>query len=330
MSDSTQTDRENERTSTESGYNANRRRVLQGIGAIGVGSAAIGTAQAAQSTRARTSAYGSTPAAQSSEAIETSAQFWSFTEADLSTAELIRECADAGYDAVEPFMIDDADEIADALDETDVHMGSAHVGLEELEEDFDGTIETYSQFGSPALVEPMVADGTWSDEDSVIEFAERCNEMADRVADEGLEFGYHNHDHEFQQIGDTTAYDIFAENINDNVHLQLDAGWVLVGGEDPIDYVIEYSDNVQSIHMKNMTASGDFVEVDEGHVNMRAVATAARNAADVDYLVYEYDQAPNPLESIKIGAEWMSKLNHPYSPGGVCGIEGAEEHPAKL
>lgn len=60
--------------------------------------------------------------------------------------------------------------------------------------------------------------------------------------------------------------------------------------------------------MKNM-ADGNFYEIDDGAVNMEAVATVARNAADVDYLIYEYDAAPQPMASMKIGAGWLERIN---------------------
>lgn len=305
------------------GSNTNRRRILQTIGAAGtVGILGTGSAMAQSSTTSST---------QSDDDIQISTQFWTYSEnSDLSVAELIRESANAGYDAVEPFQLDNEDEIATALEETGLEFSSAHVDLSELEEDFEGTIETYSNFGADALIHAYQADGVWESEESVLDWAGRVNEMADRAADQGLEFGYHNHDHEFVEIGDTLAYDIFAENVNDNVHLQLDAGWVLVGGEDPIEYIERYSDKIGSIHMKNMTADGDFTEIDEGDVSMRAVANTARNAANVDYLIYEYDAAPNPIENMNTGAEWLSQLNEVYNHSPICGIEDAERHPVLL
>ncbi|XVH33058.1 sugar phosphate isomerase/epimerase family protein (plasmid) [Haloferacaceae archaeon DSL9] len=306
--------------------NASRRHVLQAIGGAGV-AGALGTGQVS----GRTPQDGRNFSLQASgDDIQISTQFWTYAEnSDLSVAELIRESADAGYDAVEPFTLNGEEEIATALDETGIGMSSAHVGIETLEDDFEGTIETYSEFGASALIHAYKGDGTWESEDGILEWADRVNEMADRVADEGLEFGYHNHDFEFAAVGDDVGYDIFAESVNDNVHLQLDAGWVLAGGEDPIEYIERYSDKISSIHMKNMTADGDFTEIHEGDVNMRAVANIARNEAGVDYLVYEYDAAPEPIESMNTGAEWLSQLSRPFVHGPICGIEGAEGHPVE-
>jgi len=104
----------------------------------------------------------------------------------------------------------------------------------------------------------------------------RCQHGRGPHGDHGLEFGYHNHNHEFQQLDDAdeTGYDVFAEAVEDHVHLQLDVGWVETGGANPTEYISRYKDKISSIHMKNME-DGGFVEIDEGDVNMKAVANVA-------------------------------------------------------
>lgn len=283
-----------------------RRNLLRGIGALGLGSAAIGGVQA------RPDHAGSGSAA---EPVPISAQFWSFNNADLTTAELIYEMEKAGYDHFEPFSIDgdsDVDAITEAIDETGVGMASAHQGLYDTLDDPEGVAELYLQYGEPALIEAYINGDTWSTEESVLELAHDVNTAADEMADHGLEFGYHNHDHEFQELedADEIAYDVFAEAVEDHVHLQLDVGWVETGGANPIEYISRYSDEIDSIHMKNMR-DGDFVEIDEGDVNMKAVANVARATADVEYLVYEYDWAPEPIESMNIGGEFLGRWNGP-------------------
>lgn len=324
MSDTHHTD--SERASGESTSNVRRRHVLQGIGAAGV-AGVVGTTQAQEQTPSDSSPL----LQEGDDEIDIGTQFWTYNEnSDKSTAELIREADSAGYDIVEPFAgYDNADAITTALEETDVSMGSAHVGVGQLE-DNDELIQQFSDWGVSHLVHAFQGRDTFSSEDSITQFADRVNAVADRLAEEDIQYGYHNHNHEFETtIGDTPAYDVFAEKLNDNAHLQIDAGWVLVGGYDPIQYIQKYSDKVNAVHMKNMTADGDFTEIDEGDVNMRAVATVARNAANVDFLIYEYDAAPNPMESMQTGADVLEQLDSRPQFSGVCSIE-SDTHPALL
>jgi len=291
----------------ENGYRTHRRQVLRGLGAVGLGSSVTGLAQATNDDS------NSNLSESGTHEIPISTQFWTYNaNSDKSVAELIRESAAAGYDAVEPFYLDDEAAIATALEETDMYMSSAHVGVGALEENFDELAQTYSDFGASALIHAYQGRDTFSDEDSLIEFANRISSMADRLADWGIEYGYHNHNHEFEEmIGDTPAYDIFAEHVSDNVHLQLDVGWALVGGANPVSVLNDYSDKIGSLHMKDMTTDGDFTEIGEGDVAMKALANVARGAADIDFLIYEYDGAPQPIESMNTGAEFLERWNGP-------------------
>ena len=334
MSNSDTTHAEEDNTGDASSGGPNRRRILQGIGAAGAAIAVGAGGQAgADAPNARNGGSGvrnNHPELDDNE-IPTSTQLYTYRSTDNSVADLIQASADAGYHAVEPYQLDDEDAIASALDDTGLEMSSAHVSLDDIEGNVEGVAETYSQFGASTLVHPSEGEDTFATESSIMDFVERMNAVADQLADHDMTLGYHNHDHEFQTVesGDEIAYDVFASNLNDNVHLQIDAGWVLTGGEDPIQYIIDYSDKVGSIHMKNMM-DGEFVEIDEGAVGMRGVATAARRAADVDYLIYEHDEPADPMASMQTGADWLNKLNQPWQPGGVCAIPNFTVHPAKL
>lgn len=314
-----QTSTDNER------FSMNRRRVLQGIGAAGVGTTITSTAWQAETTVA---------AQETNEDIPISTQFYSYRDTGLSVPELIQKAADAGYDAFEPYSVGantNVNPILRAMDDTGLEMSSAHISISAVEDNTEAMGKTFSQFGTPTLIDPGAGPDDWGNEAAVIDFAERCNAAADMLAEYDLEFGHHNHDAEFAEIGDTTGYDIFAENLDNQVQIQLDVGWALVGGRDPISFTVDHSTNVRSLHMKNMTVDPqEFTEIHEGDVNMRAVATAFRNTGDTDYLVFEHDAPENPLESMQIGADWLEKLNQPWQPGGIGAIEGADTHPAKL
>ncbi|WP_226022980.1 sugar phosphate isomerase/epimerase family protein [Halomicrobium salinisoli] len=323
------TDR-SERSESKS-LDVNRREVLQGIGAAGVATTFAATAASGQTDSWQSEA---TAAEETADDIPISTQFYSYRETGLSITELIHEAADAGYDAFEPYRVGagtDVDPILQAANDTGLEMSSAHISLSEVENNTQAMIDTFSQFGDPILIDPGVApDGGWGSESAVVDLAERFNAAADMLSDTDLAIGHHNHDAEFAQIGDTTGYDIFAENLDDQVQIQLDVGWVLVGGADPIRFITDHPENVRTLHMKNMTVDPEaFTEFHEGDVNMRAVANAVRNAGDPEYLVFEHDEPEDPLESMQLGAEGLEKVNQPWHPGGICAVD-ADTHPAKL
>lgn len=320
---------------TDDGYiRVDRRRLLQGIGVAGMATSITSGSAGARDGNAL-QAQSTVVAQGPDEEIPISTQFYSYRDTGLSIPELIHEAADAGYDAFEPYRVGadtNVDPILAAMDDTGLEMSSAHISLDAVENNTQAMVDTFTQFGTPTLIDPGVSpDGGWGNESAVIALAERFNAAAATLAEYDLELGHHNHDAEFVAIGDTTGYDIFAENLDDRVQIQLDVGWALMGGRDPIDFIVDHPTNVRSLHMKNMDVeTGSFTEIDEGDVNMRAVATAFRNTGNTDYLVFEHDAPEDPLASMDNGAYWLEKLNQPWQPGGVCAIPGATVHPAKL
>lgn len=318
--------------SSDDSLSVHRRRVLQGIGGVGAGAAlASGPVSAQTDSPLQTQP----PTAGGTEGdVPTSTQFYTYRDTGLSVPELIREAAAAGYDAFEPFRVGagtDVDPILAAMEETGLEMSSAHISIGAVESDTEAMATTFTQFGDPTLVDPGAGPDDWGDESAVVDFAERCNAAAEMLDEYDLEFGHHNHAREFATIGDTTGYDVFAENLDDQVRIQLDVGWALVGGRDPIAFIAEHPENVRMTHMKNMDVETEsFTEIDEGDVSMRAVANTIRHAGNPTYLVYEHDEPENPLESMETGAYWLERLNQPWQPGGICAIPGADVHPAKL
>ena len=325
---------------TQGGLSVNRRQLLQGVGAATVfGAFAAEYAQASDGESAQP--FGDVGTLDIGDEIPTGSQFWSFNELfddGYTNADLIHLSDEAGLDSYEPYFLDDVDDMLAAQDETGVYMSSAHVSISDVEDDPAGMAEEYEPFTvdgrSPALIEPAIGDG-WDTESSVIEIAERVNAAADEMADYGFEFGYHNHDWEFDYLDDADerAYDVFIEHIEDHVYLQLDVAWVYAGVDrpNPIHYIVDHGEKIKSLHMKNWTEDGNtLTEIHEGDVNQRAVATAARNASAVDHLVYEYDNSPQPYESFEYAGMWLNRINHPWDPPGLPGIPGADTHPAKL
>jgi len=251
------------------------------------------------------------------ESVPTSAQFYSFTQSGLSTAELIYEMEAAGYDYYfEPFTISDdsdVDAITDAIDETGVGMSSAHQGLDETLDDPEAVAERYLQYGEPALIEPYIGPDTWSTESSVLDLAHDVNTARGTtwpITDSSSVITTTITSSSSSTTPTRPATTSSRRRSKTTMHLQLDVGWVETGGANPTEYISRYKDKISSIHMKNM--EGRWLRRDRrGRRQHETVANVARAAADVDYLIYEYDRAPQPIESMNIGGEFLGRWNGP-------------------
>lgn len=292
-----------------------RRTVLQGIAALGIGSSVVGTA-AARTNDSGTSADADYPSNGNGRRVSTAIQFYTLRDLPDTVLDLIRRVGAVdnnggpGYDAVEFAGLGDASpsEITDTLEQTGLEAGSAHVDLEPLEEDLAGTVETYSQIGVNNLVVPYFDPSQIDTVTKTKELAGRMNAVDDQLG-EDVQLGFHNHDGEFQRLeDDRTPLEVFDAELNDDIVFEIDVGWVQTAGFDPVGIIETYSDRTHLIHMKDMI-NGEFAEIGEGTVDMKAVSKVARKKANVEYLIYEHDEPSNPAGSVATGGGVLSLLN---------------------
>ena len=82
------------------------------------------------------------------------------------------------------------------------------------------------------------------------EIANRIGEAAKRA---GLQFVYHNHDAEFaDQGGGVIGYDLLLRETDpDLVKFEIDCGWMIFAGRNPIDYFKKFPHRFPMIHVKD-------------------------------------------------------------------------------
>ncbi len=79
------------------------------------------------------------------------------------------------------------------------------------------------------------------------------NERAASLKPFGIEVGYHNHNLEFAPVGKTTGWDILVREVDPNlVKFEVDIGWVVTGGNDPIAFLSRLHGRVAQLHVKDV------------------------------------------------------------------------------
>ena len=159
--------------------------------------------------------------------------------------------------------------------------------------------------------------------DQIDRIAARLNRQGEECRTNGIDFGYHNHHMEFAAIGDECAYDyLVAQTEPALVKLELDAGWASAAGVDPGQYVTRYADRVIACHLKDFDPSlplsddrerypipeqSQMTEPGSGKIDFSRLVEAL-NKADVRHRFVEIDVAPEPLQSIERGFQYLSNL----------------------
>lgn len=108
------------------------------------------------------------------------------------------------------------------------------------------------ELGAGTVVETFVPVEHWTSLEDVDTIAGELNAAAAEAASEGLRVGYHNHWWELETRFDgKTALDLLIERLDPSVILEVDAYWVAVGGEDPVEFVGKHADRVRYLHLKD-------------------------------------------------------------------------------
>jgi sugar phosphate isomerase/epimerase len=155
------------------------------------------------------------------------------------------------------------------LDDAGLACPSAHLSfdLNKLETAFDDAHAlgaTYAASGSldSLVLGPKPAVAT-SKRAMSLDEAKRTAELANRIGTAAkrasLQYVYHNHDFEFaDQGGGAIGYDVLLHETDPElVKFEIDCGWMVFAGRNPIDYFTKYPHRFPMIHVKDFLRSPD-------------------------------------------------------------------------
>jgi sugar phosphate isomerase/epimerase len=124
------------------------------------------------------------------------------------------------------------------------------------------------------------------------EVADRLNAAADRLAADGLQVGYHNHQPEFTLADGVRPMEILAKNTKPSVMLQLDVGTCIAAGGDPVAWIKTNPGRIRSMHCKDWSpdaAKKYAVLFGEGVADWKSLFHAAENGGGIEYYLVEQE-----------------------------------------
>jgi len=128
----------------------------------------------------------------------------------------------------------------------------------------------------------------------------------------GIQFAYHNHDFEFEKLGDTLVYDFLLNNTPaDLVKMEMDLYWISKAGHDPVQYFEKYPGRFHLWHVKDMEAGTKAItEVGNGTIDFDRIFKA-RKKAGLKYWFVEQDTSKRDMfESLTISRDYLAKKNY--------------------
>jgi sugar phosphate isomerase/epimerase len=156
-----------------------------------------------------------------------------------------------GYQDVEAagFFNHSPADVKQAMNAAGLRCVSAHYPMNQLKPQLDQIIQFGQELGlrfvicaSPMMKDPSRAKGLgWAQAIEAMSLddwkwnADQLNEMAKQTQAAGIQLGYHNHFLEFhQKANGVRPYDVLLESTDPQlVTMEMDCGWVVIGGAKP-------------------------------------------------------------------------------------------------
>ena len=222
-------------------------------------------------------------------------------------AQTLTMLSELGYERVEGYGglfadLGDPAALKGQLEEAGLTMPTAHMGLDLIESDPIGVVRLTRTIGIETIFVPAIPqEERTKDAEEWQTLGRRLALAGKPIQNEGIGFGWHNHDFEFAPIDDAELpLDVILTS-GENLAFEIDCAWVQKAGEDPIACIEKYAGRILAAHVKDIAPEGEALDedgwADPGHgvMDWAAIATALRKTG-CKWFVMEHD---NPSDDAR-------------------------------
>ena len=219
-----------------------------------------------------------------------------------------QQLARIGYGEVEfaGYFDYDAKAIRGLLDEHGLTAPSSHVPLELLQPEPEEAIEFAAAVGHRYIVVPWLAEEQRQTIDQYRRTAETFNSIGEKCKAAGLQFGYHNHDFEFDVTDGEIPYDVLLSETDPGlVAMEMDIFWLTKAGHSPLQYINEWPGRFPLWHIKDMLSDGTMADVGDGEIDFPALFEQ-RDKAGLRHGFVEHDQPEDAFRTARRSFEFLA------------------------
>ena len=225
----------------------------------------------------------------------------------------VRKVAEMGYRAVETagFPGTTPQQAARLFNELGIKVVAAHAGMP-LGDAKNQILETMDALGRPRLICPGVNRDYFKSVDGVKALCGLLNESNQIARQNGMEFGFHNHDVEYGKVEGQYIYKLMKENLDPGVFFELDTYWIQVAGVNPAEIVQEMGLRAPLLHIKDGPADAanrdaPMTAVGEGVVDVKSILAAS--GSNALYWIVEMDRvAGDSMEEARKSYDYLKGI----------------------
>lgn len=243
----------------------------------------------------------------------------SYLQTPEDIARSLARVAQLGYRAVQTSGLGPIEHrrLREICDNEGLEIVATHVGITDILEHTAACVEQHQIYGC-RHVGIGGLPGDMRSGEGFLKFAPMASEAAEKLAEHGLTFSYHNHNFELERFGpetgNRTGLQILIEDCSPKVCFEIDTYWIQAGGGDPAQWIERVSGRCPLLHYKDMAIVGrdvKFAPVGVGNLNWERINAAALRAG-AEWLIVEQDTCDipptDPFEALGLSLRNMIEM----------------------
>lgn len=175
-----------------------------------------------------------------------------------------------------------------------------------LKENHQELADAAAEGGISYLVCSSIPVSTLDEIKTAVDVFNKSGEACKKV---GVQFAYHNHTSEFDEIEGHRPFDYILNNTDkDMVKMELDLAWATKAKQDPVELFKLHPGRYPLWHVKDLDKNTMMpAEVGTGIVDFKHVFDNAKESG-MKYFFVEQDGAPQPLQNVTNSYNYLQKM----------------------
>ena len=204
----------------------------------------------------------------------------------------------------------DAKTLRKLLDDNGLKCCGTHTGLPTLLGDkLQETIEFNQTLGNKFLIVPGLPKDRTASRQAWLDTAKLFNELAEKVAPQGMRVGYHNHTIEFKALDGELPWDSFFGNTKKEVIMQFDTGNAMHGGGDAVVFLKKYPGRAVTVHCKPFSNAKPDALIGEDELPWKEIFQLCETIGNTEWYIVEYERPNQPaMECVEKCLQAMKQM----------------------
>jgi Sugar phosphate isomerases/epimerases len=204
-----------------------------------------------------------------------------------------------------------APELKKVLEELGLYVMGSHIPFERLNVHLEQEMDYFLNLGGEFIICPWLPVHMRDSKYALQKTADRLNQIGYQCRMNGIKFGYHNHDFEFEQYEGEYGLDILMSYTDPGLVLwEPDVFWFEYRGLNVLDFLNRYSGRCPAIHLKDLKShdAGSNTEVGKGVIQFPPIINQCKEHRIRRFLVEQENFELPVWRSITESLEYVKTI----------------------